>query len=91
MNLFMKQNHKENRLVGVRGKRDGRGLNSDFLLANFVLYIPICKLVYIEWIGNKPLLYNTGKYIQHPVINHNGKNMQKNVYTCITESLCYKQ
>ena len=24
MNLFMKQNHKENRLVGVRGKRDGR-------------------------------------------------------------------
>ena len=91
MNLFMKQNHKENRLVAVRGKGEGKGLNSDFLLTNFVLYIPICKLVYIEWIENKALLYNTGKYIRHPVINHNGKNMQKNVYTCITESLCHKQ
>ena len=25
------------------------------------------KLVYIEWINNKVLLYSTGKYIQSPV------------------------
>ena len=29
----------------------------------------------------------TGNYIQYPVINHNGKNMKKNVYICITETL----
>ena len=32
-----------------------------------------CKLLYIEWINNKVLLYSTGNYIQYPVINHNGK------------------
>ena len=32
-----------------------------------------CKLLYGEWINNKGLLYSTGKYIQYPVINHNGK------------------
>ena len=30
-----------------------------------------CKLVYIERINNKVLLYSTRKYIQYPVINHN--------------------
>ena len=39
-----------------------------------------CKLIYIGWINNKVLLYNTGNYIQYPVINHNEH---------ITESLCY--
>ena len=34
------------------------------------------------------LLYSTGKNIQYPGINHNGKNMKKNIYICITESLC---
>ena len=89
--LWDRIRNTENRLVAVRGKRDGRGLSWDFVLANFVLYIPICKLIYIECIENKALLYYTGKYTQHPVINHNGKNMQNNVYTCITKSLFYKQ
>ena len=31
-----------------------------------------CKLLYIEWINNK-VLYSTEKYIQYPMINHNGK------------------
>ena len=44
---------------------------------------------YIEKINNKVLLYSTGNYIQHPMINHNGKELKKkNVYMCITESLC---
>ena len=30
--------------------------------------------------NNKVLLYSTGNYIQYPVINHNRKNMKKNVY-----------
>ena len=30
----------------------------------------------IEWI-NKVLLYSTGNYIQYPVINHNGKEYEK--------------
>ena len=48
-----------------------------------------CKLFYIGWINNKVLLYSTGNYIQHAVINHNGKEYKKkDVYMCITESLC---
>ena len=46
-----------------------------------------CKLLCIEWINNKVPLYNTGNYIQYPVINHNGK-YKKELYICITESLC---
>ena len=30
-----------------------------------------CKLLYIEWINNKVLVYSTGNYIQYSVINHN--------------------
>ena len=47
-----------------------------------------CKLLHLEWLNNKVLLYSTGNYIQYPVINHNGKVYFKNVYVCITESLC---
>ena len=36
-----------------------------------------CKLLYIGWINNKVLLYSIGKYIQYPVINHNGKEYVK--------------
>ena len=32
-----------------------------------------CKLLYIEWINIKVLLYSTGSYFQYPMINHNGK------------------
>ena len=30
-----------------------------------------------EWINNKVLLYSTGNYIQYLVINHNGKEYEK--------------
>ena len=36
-----------------------------------------CKLLSIGWINNKDLLYSTGNYIQYPVINHNGKEYEK--------------
>ena len=32
----------------------------------------VTQTVIYEWI-NKVLLYSTGNYVQHPVINHNGK------------------
>ena len=31
-------------------------------------------MIYTGWINNKVLLYSTGNYIQHPVINQNGKD-----------------
>ena len=36
-----------------------------------------CKLLHIGWINNKALLYSTRNYIQYPVINHNGKEYEK--------------
>ena len=48
-----------------------------------------CKLLHLEWINNKVLLYSTGNSIQSPGINHNGKEyLKKNVYMCETKSLC---
>ena len=52
-----------------------------------------CKLLYVEWINNKVILYSTGNYIQYPVINHNGKEYEREceyvcIYVCVTESLC---
>ena len=38
-----------------------------------------CKLHSAEWLNNKVLLHSTGKYIQYPVINHNGKEYKKTV------------
>ena len=46
-----------------------------------------CMLVYIEQINNKGLLYSTGKNNQYPVINHKGKEYEKE-WMSITESLC---
>ena len=40
------------------------------------VWISRCKLVYIEWINNRVLLYSTGNYIQYPIIKHNGKGKQ---------------
>ena len=36
-----------------------------------------CKLLHIEWINSKVLLYTTGNYIQYPGINHYGKEYKK--------------
>ena len=36
-----------------------------------------CRLLHIEWINSKVLLYSTGNYIQHSVINHNRKWYEK--------------
>ena len=59
----------------------GRGMEWEFAISR-------CKLLHLEWINNKVLLYSSGNYIQYPWINHNRKEYKKNVYMCMTESLC---
>ena len=53
-----------------------------------------CKVPLIEWIKNKILLYSTGSYIQHSMINHNGKDYEKEciyiyMYKWFTLLYCY--
>ena len=87
MNLSMKQTHgHREQTCGCQGGREG-GLDWEFGISR-------CKLLYIEWINNKVLLSSTGNYIQYPVINHNGKEYEKEcvcvyIYICMyNESLC---
>ena len=54
----------------AEGEGKGRGMDWE-------LWISRCKLLYIEWINNKVLLYSIGNYIQYPVINQNGKEHEK--------------
>ena len=51
----------EDRLVVVKGKWHGGGVNREFGIGRY-------KILYIEWINNKVLLYSTGNYIQHPIV-----------------------
>ena len=55
----------ENRLVVA----EAGGIDWEFGISR-------CKLLYMEFINNEVLLYSTGSYIQYPVINHNGKEIQ---------------
>ena len=41
------------------------------------------RLLYTKQINNKVQLHRTGKYIQYPIINHNGKECKKSIYACI--------
>ena len=55
-----------------RGRRGGGGRNGSLGLAdgNYFIYR----------INNKVLMYSTGNHIRYPVINHNEKNVKKNIY-----------
>ena len=48
-------------------------------------YKGLCTTVYK--ISNKDLLYSIGNGIQYLVITYNGKESEKYIYICITESL----
>ena len=61
--------HKEQTCGCQRG--GGRGGK------DWEFWISRCKLLHIGWINNKVLLYSPGNYIQYPVINHNGKEYEK--------------
>ena len=64
-----KQTHRHRGQLWLPRGRESGGRNG--------VGVSRCKLVYIEWINNKVLLYRTGNYIQYPVINHNGKEYKK--------------
>ena len=76
-NLSTKQKqthrHRENTCGCQAGDRGGGRMDWEFGVSS-------CKLVYMGRINNKVLLYSTGNYIQYPVINHNGKEHEKNMY-----------
>ena len=72
--------HREQN-CGCQGEVGWRGMGWKFGVSR-------CKLIYIEWINNKVLLYNTGNYIQYPVINHNTKEYEKE-YKHITITSLY--
>ena len=72
MNVFMKQEqthrHRE-QTCGCQGG-SGEGMDWEFGVGRY-------KLLHLGWINNKVLLYSIGNYIQYPVINHNGKENEK--------------
>ena len=69
--LWNRLTDTENRLCGCQGEEGGDvGMDWEFGFSRG-------KLLYIEWINNKVLLYRTGNYIQYPVISHKGKEYEK--------------
>ena len=60
---------------------EGRGRRWEFGVSG-------CKLLPVERINNKVLLQSTGDDIQCPEVGHNGNKRKKDVYMCVTESLC---
>ena len=56
----------ENRLMVAKGEVGGSGMDWEFEVSR-------CKLLHLEWIDNKVLLYSTGKQIQTPGIDHDGR------------------
>ena len=39
-----------------------------------------CRLLYVEWISSKVLLYGTENCVQYPMVNHDGKEYLKKEY-----------
>ena len=53
-----------------KGRRREGGMDWEFGISRY-------KLLYIEWVNHKVLLHSTGIYIHYPVINHSGKEYEK--------------
>ena len=73
MNLSMKHNqtHRPGEQTrGCQGGNVGGGMDWEFRVSR-------CKLLYIEWVNNRVLLYGTRNYIQCFVINYHGKEYSK--------------
>ena len=70
MNISINKNRltdREDRLVVAKGVREGRSGSLGSAGANYNLLDGL----------NKALLYSIRNYIQYPVINHNGKEYEK--------------
>ena len=51
---------------GCQGGGAGKGMDGEFGVSR-------CKLLHLERVNNKSLLYSIGNYIQLPGIDHDGK------------------
>ena len=71
----------ENRLVLTKGEGVGGGMEWEVGVSRY-------KILYIEWINNKVLLYSTENYIQYPMINYNGKEYIKRKKACVCVCVC---
>ena len=60
----------ENRLWLPRGRSGGGGIDLEFEISGY-------KLLYTGWINNKILLQSRGKHAPYPMMNHNGKEYEK--------------
>ena len=71
LSMKQKQTHRHReQTCGYQEVGYGGGMDWEFGVSR-------CKLLHIEWINNKVLLYSTGNYIQYPGVNHNGKEYRK--------------
>ena len=88
VNLFVKQKqtqrHRHSRLVVAKGEGGRAGEGG----MDWEFEVSIFELLHIGWISNKVLLYGTQNYIQYSVINHNGKEYEKNVYVYVCLYIC---
>ena len=67
INLPIKQKQTQRHGEQTRGCQGaGSGMDWEFSINR-------CKLLHLEWIDNKVLLYSIGNYIQSLVIDHHGK------------------
>ena len=62
----------ENRLVVAKGKGGGRRMDWEFGISRCKLLLNIYRMD-----NQQGPPYSTGNYIQYPVINHNGKEYEK--------------
>ena len=71
LSMKQKQTHRHGeQTCGCQVGRGGGGKDWEFGISR-------CKLLHIGWINNKVLLYSTGNYVQYLMINHNGKENEK--------------
>ena len=89
MNLSMKQKQTHRHRKQTCCSWGWGGGHGEWVGIDWEFGISRCKLLYIGWIKQGPTVYSTGNYIQYPMINHNGKEYEKEyISICITKSLC---
>ena len=71
MNISMNQKQTQRTDLWLPKRSGGEGGK------DWELVISRCKQLYREWINNKIRLHSTEDYVQYPVINHNGKEYEK--------------
>ena len=77
MNLFIKQKYRLQKQLMIKGERSQGRMDWGF-------GIGICILLYMEWMVNGDLLYNTGSSVQYSVITCWEKEFEKEwIYVCV--------